>query len=493
MPFLEKDAAAILKMGPFVDNGDGSTPESGLSIAQADIQISKNGGAFAQTSDASPTTTHDADGWYPIPLTATDTNTLGRLTVQVTTSGALPVWREYQVVPTTVYNSLVAGSDTLPVDMVQIGGNSVAGNAATLTLKQLDVQNSAGTAVVMKSTGSNGIGLDVAGNGSGIGVVVAAGASATEAVGITSAVGFGLSIIGGGPQAGVYIEGGATGHGMKVLGGVTSGDGIYAAGQTNGDGMTLVGTGASQYDLNAGIQGNLSGSVGSVTGGATAANQTTIIGYLDTEIATIITAVGTTLENHLTDIKGTGFVKDTHSLPQCLTATSVTVSDKTGFSLANGSIVAATFAAGAINAAAIATDAIDADALKADAIAAIQSGLSTHDAAAVKTAIEAGGSSLALIKAVTDALTSAAATKLALSAGTIITGAAAAGTLSTTQMTTNLGEATDDHYNGRILIWTSGVLQNQASDITDYDGGTKMLTFTAVTEAPSAADTFVIV
>ncbi|HUU94063.1 MAG TPA: hypothetical protein VM238_22960 [Phycisphaerae bacterium] len=51
------------------------------------------------------------------------------------------------------------------------------------------------------------------------------------------------------------------------------------------------------------------------TGGdATAANQTTII-------------------NHLTDVKGTAFVKDTSSLPQCLTATSVTVSEKTGFSL----------------------------------------------------------------------------------------------------------------------------------------------------------------
>ena len=39
---------------------------------------------------------------------------------------------------------------------------------------------------------------------------------------------------------------------------------------------------------------------------------------------------------------------------------------------------------------------------------------STHDAAAVKAAIEAGGSSIALIKAVTDALTAAAAAKLAL-------------------------------------------------------------------------------
>lgn len=116
-------------------------------------------------------------------------------------------------------------------------------------------------------------------------------------------------------------------------------------------------------------------------------------------------------------------------------------------------------------------------------------------AAALTDLIDGGRLDLLIdaIKIVTDALTSAAATKLALSAGTIVTGAAAAGTLSTTQMTTDLTEATNDHYNGRIVIWTSGVLQNQATDITDYDGATKMLTFTATTEAPTAADTFVIV
>ena len=60
-------------------------------------------------------------------------------------------------------------------------------------------------------------------------------------------------------------------------------------------------------------------------------------------------------------------------------------------------------------------------------------------------------------------------------------------------MTSNLSEATDDHYNGRTVIWTSGVLTNQATDITDYTGATGMLTYTAVTEAPGVADTFVIV
>jgi len=88
---------------------------------------------------------------------------------------------------------------------------------------------------------------------------------------------------------------------------------------------------------------------------------------------------------------------------------------------------------------------------------------------------------------------SAAATNLEKSASTIVTGASIAGTLSTTAMTTNLTEVTDDHFNGRIIIWTSGNLYQQATDITAYNGTTKKLTFTTVTEAPIATDEFVIV
>ena len=66
------------------------------------------------------------------------------------------------------------------------------------------------------------------------------------------------------------------------------------------------------------------------------------------------------------------------------------------------------------------------------------------------------------------------------------------GTLSTTQMTTNLTETTDVHYRGRTVIWISGNLAGQASDITAYDGSSKMLTYTAVTEAPANNDKFLI-
>lgn len=85
-----------------------------------------------------------------------------------------------------------------------------------------------------------------------------------------------------------------------------------------------------------------------------------------------------------------------------------------------------------------------------------------------------------------------AAAQLAKSAVAIESGAAIAGTLSTTQMSTDLTEATNDHYIGRVVIWTTGVLTNQASDITDYVGVNGVLTFTAVTDAPSATDKFVI-
>lgn len=59
----------------------------------------------------------------------------------------------------------------------------------------------------------------------------------------------------------------------------------------------------------------------------------------------------------------------------------------------------------------------------------------------------------------------------------------------------DITEATDNHYNGRIIIWTSGALLGQATDITDYTltGGRGHFTVTATTEAPANNDTFIMV
>lgn len=85
-----------------------------------------------------------------------------------------------------------------------------------------------------------------------------------------------------------------------------------------------------------------------------------------------------------------------------------------------------------------------------------------------------------------------AASQIRRSALTIVNGAAAAGTLTTTCMTTNLGEATNDHFVGRIIIWTSGALSAQGASISAYNGTTKLLSYSAITEAPAENDEFVI-
>lgn len=87
---------------------------------------------------------------------------------------------------------------------------------------------------------------------------------------------------------------------------------------------------------------------------------------------------------------------------------------------------------------------------------------------------------------------STAADNLEAGALSAITGEAQSGS-TTTSIITNLTEATNDHFNSRVIVFTSGVLANQAANITDYSGATKTLTVSQLTEAPAAGDDFVIV
>ena len=117
MQELKQSTQITLNIGPFLDDTDGKTAEVGLSIAQADIQLSKNGGAFAQ-SNHSGGAAHDADGWYQLILDTTDTNTLGRLIVQIAESGALPVWEYFNVVTANYWDTKYS-TDKFEVDVVQ--------------------------------------------------------------------------------------------------------------------------------------------------------------------------------------------------------------------------------------------------------------------------------------------------------------------------------------------------------------------------------------
>lgn len=81
-----------------------------------------------------------------------------------------------------------------------------------------------------------------------------------------------------------------------------------------------------------------------------------------------------------------------------------------------------------------------------------------------------------------------------LASGSLImgSGSAEAGTLSTTQMSTDLAETNPDQYKDRVVVWTAGVNMGQAKQITAYDGA-GVLTYSTATDAPSAGDTFIIV
>jgi hypothetical protein len=63
----------------------------------------------------------------------------------------------------------------------------------------------------------------------------------------------------------------------------------------------------------------------------------------------------------------------------------------------------------------------------------------------------------------------------------------------TTAFIITSSEATDDHFNGRIIVFTSGALLGQATDITDYAGTTRTVTVTALTQPPADGVAFVIV
>jgi hypothetical protein len=137
MNLLKQSTATVLKLGPFLDDTDGKTAETGLTIAQADVRISKNGGDIAQKNDAT-SATHDELGIYGVPFNTTDTGTLGRLQIFVHKTGALPVFAEYLVVPANTYDSLVSGTDYLHGDMIQVEGSDAttqiqSSSAAALT------------------------------------------------------------------------------------------------------------------------------------------------------------------------------------------------------------------------------------------------------------------------------------------------------------------------------------------------------------------------
>lgn len=125
--FLKQSTSVTIVLGPFVDDTDGKTAETALTITQTDIRLSKNAGVYAQKNDTG-SATHMENGHYAVTLNTTDTNTLGHLRIAVNETGALPVWRDYLILPANIYDSLL-NTDKLQVHAVEIDNNLITAAA----------------------------------------------------------------------------------------------------------------------------------------------------------------------------------------------------------------------------------------------------------------------------------------------------------------------------------------------------------------------------
>lgn len=153
----QSTAGQEVPLGYFVDSTDGNTEETGLTIANTDIKLWKTG-ATSLANKNSGGATHISNGIFYAVMDATDTNTLGSMVAFVHVSGALTVRLEMLVLPANVYDSLIAGTDWLPVTSL-LADFSISG--ATLTVKKQDGSTTQFTKTITSTAGADPItGLD---------------------------------------------------------------------------------------------------------------------------------------------------------------------------------------------------------------------------------------------------------------------------------------------------------------------------------------------
>jgi len=155
--FLKQSTATTIKVGPFKDSTDGDTDETGLTILQADVRLSKAGGNMAQKSE-STTLAHDELGVYDCLLDTTDTGTAGRLEVDAHPTGALAISDTYSVLPANVYDSFFS-TDLLQVDLTQIAGAAVSTSTAQLGVNVVSSGAAAGVTGYKKNTAVTAFGF----------------------------------------------------------------------------------------------------------------------------------------------------------------------------------------------------------------------------------------------------------------------------------------------------------------------------------------------
>lgn len=154
--FLKQSTASQSRaLGPFVDDTDFKTAETGLTIANTDIKLIVNGGASANKNSGGGT--HRANGVYGVTFDATDTATVGEMQVSVVVAGALPVFDKFFVLEEAVYDELFGASAVgyianAPVSVAQWNGSNVA-TPDTAGYPKVTIKSGTGTGEISLSSG----------------------------------------------------------------------------------------------------------------------------------------------------------------------------------------------------------------------------------------------------------------------------------------------------------------------------------------------------
>ncbi len=510
---LRANTAVDVLIGPFVDATDGNTTEDSLTLTQAEIKLSKLGQSLTQKNE-STSAAFDDDGYYNCMLDATDTNSEGNLVLIVHQSAnALPVRHEFNVMAEAAFDSLYVAKDAgfMDVNIKTVGRTDTqeteADNLESACSNYSATRGLTGTAVpAVAADGAFGLpisdagGLDMDATDANVSLVLTDTAEiGTAGAGLSniSLPATGLDLV---LKSSTFALAMADAIWDELLAGHTTADtsGLLLNEWQDGGRLDLIvdailvdtgeigtaGAGLSNISLPAtGLDLVLKSSTYALAM-ADAVWDELLAGHVTADTAGLV--LNEWQDGGRLDLIVDAILVDTGEIGTAGAGLSNISLPATGLDLVLKSSTYALAMADAIW-----------DELLAGHVTADTAGLVLNE-------WQDGGRLDLIIDAIvadtgTDGVKLNAtqptgwAANLAASAATIVKGTATGTPTTTTMAATGLSEATDDHFNGRVIIWTSGVLKDQATDITDYTGATDLFTFTAITEAATAGDTFVIV
>jgi len=438
MTELRQSTAVTIKLGPFVDSSDGDSLQEGLAGSMT-VKLSKNGGDIA-ARHSTDSITYDESGYYNVPLDATDTNTLGRLLVLVVNPGThLPVWAEFMVVRQACWDWKYGSAD-LAVDATKISGSATAADELEANIGNLDELIS----TLLKAVYN-------------LGVANASVAKVADGRTITS-----------GTETGDYEDTYALDETYHVIT-ADGGEIDYYYEFTLGDDSVPVAAHA---------KGRLH--EGSTPGGGDSVD-IYVYDWTTSSWEQVVPPLGGFVGVANSD-SSDDEVRVIPLFPRHKDGSTNKVRVRfAGMSLETGT--------------ALYVDQVYLTHTSVLSYSGIANAILTNPSNKLET--DSDGHAAADVRKIN--ATAAAAARLALSAKQMIPG-----TVDTTHFVptttefecADITEVTDDHYNNRLILWTTGNLAGQVAHITDYTytaNNRAHFTVSEMTEAPSAGDAFVIV